>query len=264
MQRLREAAETAKVELSSTTQTDIMLPFLVTDDDGPKHLEMSLSRKEFEEVIEDLVDTTLKGCQQALDDAGIKTDEVQTLLIVGGTTKIPYVQERLSDFFGQAPRKGVNPDEAIAMGAAIQAGIIGGGVEDVLLIDILPLSLGIAEGPKFAPILFRNSQIPTYRCDSFETRRDHQNSVLIKVYQGEHMEVTKNKLIGLFRMDGLPPAPAGMIKFDVTFRVDENGLLQVEVLEKGTGRSRELICPNTMRLSEAEIQKYKKQLDFDE
>ncbi len=253
MQRLKEAAERAKVELSAMQETDIMLPFLTVDASGPKHLKTSLSRTRLESLMAPLIDQALACCRTAVEEAGITVAAIDDVLLVGGSTKSPFVQRRIEEFFEKPARKGVNPDEAVAVGAAIQAAMLEGHTSDVLLLDVLPLSLGIAEGPKFSPILRRNQPIPASRTERFSTVRDFQNSVLIKVYQGDHPEVRDNRLIGTFRLENLPPARAGQIWVDVTFRVDENGLLVVEAADPRTGLKRSLAVTDSMRLSEEEI-----------
>ena len=260
MQRLREAAETAKMELSSSSETEIILPFLHTDASGPKHLEMTLTRTRFEQIVADLVSRTLDACRLALEDAGLSPFEVTEVLIVGGSTKMPIVQQRLSEFFGKPPRRGVSADEAVAVGAALQGGILAGDIEDVLLLDVLPLSLGIAEGERFAPILRRNGTIPTFRSDTFSTTRDYQGSVLIKVFQGESAKVRENKLIGVLRLENLPPRRAGEVKIEVTFSVDQNGLLQVEAHDTGSGLRRSVKIRDSMKLSEGEIERLSRQI----
>ncbi|MFP6752323.1 MAG: Hsp70 family protein, partial [Pirellulaceae bacterium] len=264
LQRVREAAENAKIELSSTNETEIMLPFLASDAAGPKHLESRITREELEILMESLVKETLRCSQMALDDASVEIEQVDMILVVGGVTKTPYVQQQLSTFFGKAPRRGVNPDEAVAMGAALQGSIIDGTTDEVLLIDVLPLSLGVAEGNIFAPVLYRNTPLPTFRTDRFSTARDYQESVLIKVYQGEHRIIEDNKLIGSFRLDRLPPAPAGQMDIDVTFRVDENALLSVDATAVGLGLTQAIEVQNALKLSQEEIDRLRVNLETDE
>lgn len=261
MQRLREAAETAKVELSSVNATEVMIPFLASDESGPKHLELTLEREELEEVLEPLVSRTLECSRLALEDAKMDFENIDTVLVVGGVTKTPYVQERLSKFFGKPPRRGVNPDEAVAMGAALQGSIIEGHDDEVLLIDVLPLSLGVAEGQKFSPILFRNTPLPTFRTDNFSTTRDYQEAVHIQVFQGEHREIENNKLIGSFRLDRLPPLPAGKLDIEVTFHVNENGILRVDAKAMGLGISQELEVQNALQLSKEELEALRLDVD---
>ena len=263
LQRLREAAENAKMELSSASDTEVILPFLAADETGPKHLQMSVTRARFDGLIADLVEQTLSCCRQALDDAGVTPREVDEVLLIGGSTKIPLVERRLEEFFGEPPRKGVNRDEAVALGAALQGAIISGEVDDILLVDVLPLSLGIGEGERFACILRRNVTIPTYRTESFSTTRDHQSSVLLKVYQGDHTYVRDNKLLATLRLDRLPPARAGQIKIDVKFEVDQNGILNVSATDKTTGASRHMVVRDSLRLTESEIASFGVALEED-
>jgi molecular chaperone DnaK len=261
MQRLREAAENAKIELSSVNETEVMLPFLASDESGPKHLELTVQRAELEGLLDSFIARTLECSRLALEDAKMDLEHIDTILVVGGVTKTPYVQEKLSTFFGKPPRRGVNPDEAVAMGAALQGSIIDGQDDDVLLIDVLPLSLGVAEGEKFSPMLFRNTPLPTFRTDSFETTRDHQEAVHIQVFQGEHREIDNNKLIGSFRLEPLPPLPAGQVRIDVTFHVNENGILKVDAMVKGLGLSHEIEVQNALKLSTEEIEKLRVDVD---
>ena len=261
LQRLREAAETAKIELSSTSESEIILPFLAADETGPKHLQMTISRQRFESLIADFVDTTVERCRQALDDAGLTPAEVDDVLLVGGSTKIPLVQRRLEEFFGQAPRKGVHADEAVALGAALQGGIIAGEMDDILLLDVLPLSLGIAEGERFAPILRRNTSLPTFRSDTFSTVRDFQSSVLFRVYQGDHPSARDNSLIGSFRLDRLPPRRKGQVRIEVKFSVDENGILEVAAIDERTKLAASIQVRDSLRLSDDEIARLSASLD---
>ena len=260
LQRLREASEGAKIELSSSHEAEIILPFLCTDSTGPKHFEMTLNRQRFEQIVAPFVKRTLECCQKALQDAGIGPANVDDVLLVGGSTKMPYVQQAIAELFGKPARKGVNPDEAVALGAAIHAAALAGEADDVLLLDVLPLSVGLAEGDRFAAMLHRGSTIPTFRTDTFTTSRDYQSSVLIKVYQGEHSSVKENRLIGSFRLENLPPKRAGDMKIDVTFSVDASGLLQVEAREAATGIKRAVQVRDAMRLSEGEIQTLSRRL----
>lgn len=263
-QRLREAAEAAKIELSGGPEAEVILPFLSADSSGPKHLQMTISRTRFEALIVDLVDKTVETCLAAIEDAGIQPSEVNEVLLVGGSTKIPLVREKLALAIGKDPRRGVNPDEAVALGAALQAGIIEGTVDDVLLLDVLPLSLGIAEGDRFAPILRRNTPVPTERSDTFSTVRDFQSSVLIRVYQGDHAYVAENQLVGTFRLENLPPRRAGDIKVEVVFKVDVNGLLHVIARDQATGRERQVSVRDSMRLSDSELERLKVLWDDDD
>ena len=199
-------------------------------------------------------------CRQALDDAGIQATDIDEVLLVGGSTKIPLVAEKLTEFFGSPPRKGLHADEAVAMGAAMHGASLGGSSEDVLLLDVLPLSVGVAEGKRFTAVLRRNTPIPTARTEEFATVRDFQSAVKIRVYQGDHLEVANNRLIGTFRLENLPPGRAGLVKVDVTFRVDENGLLQVEARDKRTGIARSISIRDCIRLSDEEVQQYSRQI----
>ena len=252
-QRLREAAERAKIELSGVSETEVMLPFLAVDAAGPKHLQTTLTRARLEALVTPLVDEALRCCKQALEDANLAPRDVEEVLLVGGSTKMPYVRKRVEEFFGQATRKGLNPDEAVAIGAAVQAALLEGQTDDVLLMDVLPLSLGIAAGERFAAILRRNQPIPTSRTERFSTVRDFQSSVLLKVYQGDREMARDNRLIGTFRLENLPPARAGQVQIDVTFKVDENGLLDVEGQDARTGLKRTISVRDSMRLSDDEI-----------
>jgi molecular chaperone DnaK len=253
LQRMREAAETAKIELSAANEAEILLPFLAGDESGPRHLEMSLTRARFERAIEPLVDQCLRCVREALSDAGIAVGAADEVLLVGGSTKIPLVQQKIAELFGKSPRKGINADEAVAIGAAIQAALLAGEIDDLLLLDVLPLSLGIAEGDNFAPILLRNTPIPTFRTERFSTVRDFQNSVRIRVYQGDHATARDNRLVGTFRLENLPPQRAGGITIEVTFQVDANGLLQVSARDARTSRISTIDVRDTMRLSDDQI-----------
>jgi molecular chaperone DnaK len=260
-QRLNEAAEAAKIELSSMQETEVMLPFLETGAMGPKHLETTITRARFERAIGPLVDRALLCCRQALEDAGVSATDIDEVLLVGGSTKIPIVAEKLTEFFGSPPRKGLHADEAVALGAATHGAALTGSSEDVLLLDVLPLSVGLAEGKRFAPVLRRNTPIPTSRTEEFATVRDFQSAVKIRVYQGDHLHAADNRLIGTFRLENLPPGRAGLVRLDVTFRVDENGLLQVEARDKRTGVTRSVTIRDCIRLSDEEVQQYSRQLE---
>ncbi|MFT7621249.1 MAG: molecular chaperone DnaK [Myxococcota bacterium] len=262
--RLREAAEQAKKELSSAVEADVMLPFFTADASGPKHLEMSIQRARFETLLKPLVERAMTCVEQALEDAGVSASDIDDVLLVGGSTKIPYVQRALEDFFGQPPRKGVSADEAVAIGAALQAGIVEGTTDDVLLLDVLPLSLGIAEGDRFASILRRNTTVPTYRTENFSTVRDFQSSVLLKVYQGDHSHVKDNRLVGTFRFEPLPPMRAGQVKVEVKLSVDENGLLEIEARDARTGRKQAMSIRDSMRLTDAEVARLRVNVEQDE
>ena len=238
LQRLKEAAEKAKIELSSTTQTEINLPFITADQTGPKHLTMKLTRAKFEALVDDLVQKTIEPCRKALKDAGLTAGEIGEVVLVGGMTRMPKVQEVVKQFFGKEPHKGVNPDEVVAIGAAIQAGVLQGDVKDVLLLDVTPLSLGIETlGGVFTRIIDRNTTIPTKKSQVFSTAEDNQNAVTIRVFQGEREMAADNKILGQFDLMGIPPAPRGMPQIEVTFDIDANGIVNVSAKDKATARN---------------------------
>src|SRR5271166_5371569 len=256
LQRLKEAAEKAKIELSSTTQTEINLPFITADASGPKHLTMKLTRAKFEALVDDLVQKTIEPCRKALKDAGLTAGEIGEVVLVGGMTRMPKVQEVVKQLFGKEPHKGVNPDEVVAIGAAIQAGVLQGDVKDVLLLDVTPLSLGIETlGGVFTRIIDRNTTIPTKKSQVFSTAEDNQNAVTIRVFQGEREMAADNKLLGQFDLVGIPPAPRGVPQVEVSFDIDANGIVNVQAKDKATGKEQQIRIQASGGLSEADIQR---------
>ncbi len=256
LQRLKEAAEKAKIELSTTQQTDINLPFITADASGPKHLNMTLSRSKLEQLVGDLVERTMGPVRQALEDADLSVDKIDEVVLVGGQTRMPLVQRRVEDYFKKAPHKGVNPDEVVAIGAAIQAGVLGGQVEDVLLLDVTPLTLGIETlGGVATPLIERNSTIPTRKSQIFSTAADSQTQVQINVVQGERPMAADNKQLGTFVLDGLPPAPRGIPQIEVAFDIDADGILHVSAQDKATGREQRITITASSGLNEEEIQR---------
>jgi molecular chaperone DnaK len=256
LQRLKEAAEKAKIELSSTTQTEINLPFITADQSGPKHLTMKLTRAKFEALVDDLVQKTIEPCRKALKDAGLTAGEIGEVVLVGGMTRMPKVQEVVKQLFGKEPHKGVNPDEVVAIGAAIQAGVLQGDVKDVLLLDVTPLSLGIETlGGVFTRIIDRNTTIPTKKSQVFSTAEDNQNAVTIRVFQGEREMAADNKMLGQFDLMGIPPAPRGMPQIEVTFDIDANGIVNVSAKDKATGKEQQIRIQASGGLSESDIDK---------
>ncbi len=256
LQRLREAAEKAKIELSSASQTEINLPFITADASGPKHLTMKLSRAKFESLVDDLVQRTIEPCKAALKDAAIKAGDIDEVVLVGGMTRMPKIQEIVKQFFGKEPHKGVNPDEVVAMGAAIQGGVLQGDVKDVLLLDVTPLSLGIETlGGVFTRLIDRNTTIPTKKSQVFSTADDNQSAVTIRVSQGEREMASDNKLLGQFDLVGLPPSPRGVPQIEVTFDIDANGIVQVSAKDKGTGKEQQIRIQASGGLSDADIEK---------
>jgi len=263
LQRLKEAAEKAKIELSSTTQTEINLPFITADQSGPKHLTMKLTRAKFEALVDDLVQKTIEPCRKALKDAGLTAGEIGEVVLVGGMTRMPKVQEVVKQLFGKEPHKGVNPDEVVAIGAAIQAGVLQGDVKDVLLLDVTPLSLGIETlGGVFTRIIDRNTTIPTKKSQVFSTAEDNQNAVTIRVFQGEREMAADNKILGQFDLMGIPPSPRGMPQIEVTFDIDANGIVNVSARDKATGKEQQIRIQASGGLSEADIQKMVKDAEI--
>ncbi len=256
LQRLREAAEKAKIELSSMMETEINLPFITADASGPKHLNLKLTRSKLESMIADLIDRTMEPCKKALEDSGISTSEISAVVLVGGSTRIPLVQQKVKDFFGQDPHKGVNPDEVVAIGAAVQGGVLAGDVKDVLLLDVTPLTLGIETlGGQFTRMIERNTTIPTRKSEVFTTAADNQTSVEIHVLQGERPLAQDNKTLGKFHLVGIPPAPRGVPQIEVTFDIDANGIVNVSAKDKGTGKEQKITITASSGLSKEEIDK---------
>ena len=256
LQRLREAAENAKKELSSSKQTDINLPFVTADASGPKHLNITLTRAKFEELVSDLIERTIEPCKKAIKDAGLSAADIDEVILVGGSTRMPKIQEKVKEIFGKEPNKSVNPDEVVALGAAIQGGVLAGDVDDILLLDVTPLSLGIETlGSVSTKLIERNTTIPTRKSQVFSTAADNQTTVEIHVLQGEREMAIDNKTIGRFHLDGIPPAPRGVPQIEVTFDIDANGILNVNAKDKATGKEQSIRIEASSGLSEAEIDK---------
>jgi molecular chaperone DnaK len=256
LQRLKEAAERAKIELSSAQTTEVNLPFITADQNGPKHLVKSIARADLERLVGDLIKRTLDPCKKALADAGVKAGDIDEVVLVGGMTRMPKVRETVKEFFGKEPHIGVNPDEVVAMGAAIQAGVLQGEVKDVLLLDVTPLSLGIETlGGVFTRMIDRNTTIPTKKAQTFSTAEDNQNAVTIRVFQGEREMAADNKILGQFDLVGIPPAPRGVPQIEVTFDIDANGIVNVSAKDKGTGKEQQIRIQASGGLSDADIEK---------
>jgi molecular chaperone DnaK len=259
LQRLKEAAEKAKMELSTVMETDISLPFITADATGPKHLSMKLTRAKFESLVDDLLQKTIGPCKQAIADSGVQANQIDEVVLVGGSTRIPKVQQIVKDLFGKEPHKGVNPDEVVAIGAAVQAGVLSGEVKDLLLLDVTPLSLGIETmGGVMTTLITRNTTIPTKKTDVFSTAADGQTSVEVHVLQGERPMARDNRTLGKFHLDGIPPAPRGTPQVEVSFDIDANGIVNVSAKDRGTGKEQKITITASSGLSKDEVDRMMK------
>ena len=263
LQRLKESAEKAKIELSASQETEINLPYITADASGPKHLNIKLTRAKLEQLVDDLIDRTIKPCEQALKDAGVKPSEIAEVILVGGMTRMPKVQQRVKEFFGKEPHKGVNPDEVVALGAAIQGGVLQGDVKDLLLLDVTPLSLGLETmGGVMTKIIEKNTTIPSSKSQVFSTAEDNQTAVTIRVFQGEREMANDNKSLGQFNLEGIAPAPRGMPQIEVTFDIDANGIVNVSAKDKATGKEQKITIQASGGLSDSEIEKMVKDAEI--
>jgi molecular chaperone DnaK len=263
LQRLKEAAEKAKIELSTVLETELNLPFLTADASGPKHMNIRLTRARFQDMVSDILDRSIEPCKKALADAGVTPAQIDEVVLVGGSTRIPKVQEIVRNLFGKEPNKSVNPDEVVAVGAAVQGGVLGGEVKDVLLLDVTPLSLGIETlGGVFTKLIERNTTIPTRKSEIFSTAADNQTSVEIKVYQGERAMAGDNKLLGVFQLVGIPTAPRGVPQVEVTFDIDANGIINVSAKDKATNNEQKITITSSSGLSKDEVEKMAKDAEM--